>query len=101
MMLSRHLIVFLAISFSLASCAHDPFAEPLDQEKDKMIVYSDGTMEFRGRTYSTDNVVIYPDGFGGERAAVKLYVPLHPDFSGIRSLLKEGSLRNKRIFKVT
>ena len=28
----------------------------------------------------TKDVIIYPDGFGGEKAAVKLYTPFHPPF---------------------
>lgn len=27
-----------------------------------------------------EDVIIYPDGFGGEKAAVKLYVPYHPPY---------------------
>ena len=37
-------------------------------------------MEFRNRKYARENVIIYPDGTGVERAAVKMYVPLHPDY---------------------
>lgn len=51
-----------------------------DNEVDKLFVYSDGSMKFNDRFVSVKNVVIYPDGFGGERAAVKMNVPLHPDF---------------------
>ncbi len=49
-------------------------------DEDKLIVYSDGTMIFRNRIYNEEDVVIYEDGFGGEKAAVKMLVPLHPDF---------------------
>ena len=28
----------------------------------------------------SDDVIIYPDGYGGEKAAVKLYTPYHPPF---------------------
>ncbi|MEE9552417.1 MAG: hypothetical protein V3V89_05165, partial [Gammaproteobacteria bacterium] len=41
-----------------------------------LYINADGSMEFRGREMNPDEVVIYPDGFGGERAAVILRVPL-------------------------
>jgi hypothetical protein len=37
-------------------------------------------MEFRNRKLPGEDVIIYPDGSGGERAAVKVYDPLHPDY---------------------
>ena len=50
------------------------------KEKETLIIYPDGTMEFKNRGMDEKDVVIYPDGRGGERAAVKMSVPLHPDF---------------------
>ena len=50
------------------------------KEQETLIVYPDGTMEFKNRGMYEKDVVIYPDGRGGERAAVKMRVPLHPDF---------------------
>ena len=47
---------------------------------DRLIVYADGRMEFNSRFVNEDDVVIYHDGRGGERAAIKMRVPLHPDF---------------------
>ena len=36
-------------------------------------------MEFKGRIMNKEDVVVYKDGQGGERAAVKLVLPFHPD----------------------
>ena len=47
---------------------------------DRLIIYADGRMEFNSRFVNEDDVVIYHDGRGGERAAIKMRVPLHPDF---------------------
>jgi len=50
-------------------------------EPEKLTVYADGTMEFRNRRLDAGDVVIYDDGRGGERAAVKISLePLHPPF---------------------
>lgn len=45
--------------------------------KQTLYVLPDGTMEYKGRVMANDDVVIYQDGQGGERAAVKLYFPLY------------------------
>lgn len=50
------------------------------KEKETLVVYPDGKMELNNRGMNEEDVVIYPDGRGGERAAVKVRVPLHPDF---------------------
>ena len=51
------------------------------REPEQLVVYADGTMEFRNRKIDSENVVIYEDGRGGERAAVKISLePLHPPF---------------------
>jgi len=71
-------LVFLsACSLTPAKTIHSSVE---DKKVDKLFVYSDGSMMFNDRFVSVKNVVIYPDGFGGERAAVKMIVPLHPDF---------------------
>lgn len=45
-----------------------------------LLVYDDGRMEFNSRFVNEDEVVIYNDGRGGERAAIKVRVPIHSDF---------------------
>ena len=52
-----------------------------DRAKEEvLIIYPDGTLIFNGRPMNREDVVIYPDGYGGERAAVRVFVPLHPDY---------------------
>lgn len=55
---------------------------PLQEHKAKEVltVYDDGKMSYRNRFINRDEVVIYPDGFGGEHAAVKVRIPGKPDF---------------------
>ncbi len=49
-------------------------------QPDRLYVYHDGRMRFNDRYVDAKDVVIYDDGFGGEKAAVKMTVPLHPDY---------------------
>ena len=54
---------------------------PNEKKKEVLIIYADGTMMLNGRVMNEKDVVIYPDGRGGERAAVRVSAaPLHPDF---------------------
>jgi hypothetical protein len=54
---------------------------PAGDSPEVLHVYPDGTMQFRGRPIPPRDVVIYEDGYGGERAAVRIRMePLHPDF---------------------
>jgi hypothetical protein len=67
----------------LAGCTSTPVREEpkVASEPEKLIIHTDGTMEFRNRQMAAEDVVIYPDGFGGEKAAVRIRLePLHPDF---------------------
>lgn len=45
-----------------------------------LYIYEDGKMKFRSRYLNKEDVVIYEDGRGGEKAAVKVRVPRYPDF---------------------
>ena len=47
-------------------------------EPEILTIYPDGTMVFRGRVMNEDEVIIYPDGRGGEKAAVRVWEPLRP-----------------------
>ena len=73
----KKVLILLLVS-GLAGCAMQP--EAVAHRHDVLTVYNDGKMEFRDRPVSQDDVVIYPDGFGGERAAIKVHVPYKPDF---------------------
>jgi hypothetical protein len=67
---------------AVAGCQSTP---PLQQtaavEPEILVVYPDGTMQFRERVMPEEDVIIYEDGRGGEKAAVRVRrEPLHPDF---------------------
>jgi hypothetical protein len=67
----------------LAGCTGTPVREEpkVANEPEKLIIHADGSMEFRNRLMATEDVVIYPDGFGGEKAAVRIRLePFRSDF---------------------
>ena len=64
----------------LASCASQAVSTHVQEYPDILTIYEDGKMVFKDRFVNLDDVVIYPDGFGGERAAIKLRMPSKPDF---------------------
>jgi len=74
------LIVFLCACLSLTACNDSAMIKSARNEPDKLQIYSDGKMIFKDRIMPSEDVIIYPDGFGGEKAAVKLYTPFHPPF---------------------
>ena len=76
-MLNR-IIVFMFASLFISACINSQKA-PVSSKKEILYIYSDGTMEFKGRKMNEDEVVIYDDGFGGERAAVLLRLPYRED----------------------
>jgi hypothetical protein len=65
-----------------AGCTGTPLREAAAAAgPEKLIIHPDGSMIFRERLMAAEDVVIYPDGFGGEKAAVRIrYEPVHPDF---------------------
>lgn len=76
--LAKAMALVLALAL-LSGCNSVPVRDTA--EPDKLIVYEDGTMEYRDRRMPVEDVVIYADGFGGERAAVRVRVePMRPDF---------------------
>jgi hypothetical protein len=74
--MTKRTIIFLLASALMTSCAtsSQPVAE---RDQDILHIYPDGKMVFNGRVMNEEDVVIYDDGSGGERAAVKLLVPLN------------------------
>ena len=78
--MTTRIIIFLLASLLIASCAtaEKPVTEG-EKEREILNIYPDGTMEFKGRIMNEEDVVIYKDGRGGERAAVKLIIPRRPD----------------------
>ena len=71
----------LVLALTLAGCGYSPVRTADRQGPEKLIVYADGNMEFRDRPIHEQDVIIYEDGYGGEKAAVRIRMePLHPDF---------------------
>jgi len=73
-------LILLVVFSGIVACASQSYVRQTQKEPEILTVRSDGTMVFNQRTLNKEDVVIYPDGFGGERAAIKVYVPLKPDF---------------------
>lgn len=63
-----------------SACSTVPAGQASAVDPHVLYVYEDGSMMLNDRSVDPDDVVIYPDGFGGERAALKMRVPLHPDY---------------------
>ena len=50
-------------------------------DPDTLVIGDDGSMRLNDRPIPNEDVIIYNDGRGGERAAVRIRMePLHPDF---------------------
>jgi len=76
----RHLILSIAC-LTLAGCMATPAVKTASSEPEKLVVSADGKMQLGKRLIPDDDVIIYNDGFGGEKAAVRVRMePLHPDF---------------------
>ncbi len=71
----------LLLTIALGGCMSQTPVKSVAKEPDQLFIYEDGTMEFKNRKMDPKEVVIYKDGRGGEKAAVKLSLePLHPAF---------------------
>lgn len=73
-------LMTLMLLSGLAGCAATPYTARSVTGPEVLMVYDDGRMEYRDRIMPQEDVIIYDDGFGGERAAVKVHVPLKNDF---------------------
>lgn len=73
-------LLTLIVVLGLAGCAATPETVRSVAEPEVLTVRDDGRMEYRERVMPEDDVIIYDDGFGGERAAVRVYVPLKNDY---------------------
>ena len=81
MNLSSFSRVSLLIAILLvAACSSGPVVVDTKQPE-VLTILPDGTMRLMGRLLPAEDVVIYPDGYGGEKAAVK--VRIEPPASGI------------------
>ena len=72
---------FILAGMAASGCSYFPQAASGDTTPEKLVIHADGSMEFRDRPIAENDVVIYADGYGGEKAAVRVRMqPLHPDF---------------------
>ncbi len=70
------LLILVFLMVILAGACENP--STVVKEPEELTIYPDGTMEFRNRIMNEDEVVIYSDGTGGEKAAVRVWTPLRP-----------------------
>lgn len=76
---TKTLILVMLVAVT-AACSH--LAEPVaDRGPEILTIFPDGSMRLMDRLVPAEDVVIYPDGYGGEKAAIKVRLePLHPAF---------------------
>ncbi len=73
-------VLIIWFSLFLSACGIIPENQSSDEPK-ILTIYPDGTMQLMGRPIPPEDVVIYPDGYGGEKAAIKSGLEsLHPPF---------------------
>ena len=74
------LVTGLAV-LAMVGCSNMAPVSSEPGEPEVLLIYPDGTMKLNDRYLPEEDVVIYPDGQGGERAAIKVRIePLHPGF---------------------
>lgn len=78
----RRGICMLAVVLCVAGgCSSAPRQAAGDRVPEILTIYPDGSMELMGRPVPEEDVVIYPDGYGGEKAAVLVRIePFHSNF---------------------
>jgi hypothetical protein len=65
----------------LSACSYFPAAQDRESVPEILTIFPDGSMRLMGRLVPEEDVVIYADGFGGEKAAIKVRLePLRPAF---------------------
>jgi len=73
-------LLIVVSGIMLTACSFMPEEKGVD-EPEILTIYPDGSMKLMGRPVPPEDVVIYPDGYGGEKAAIKSGLdPLHPPF---------------------
>ncbi len=80
--ISIHPAYILVLLAALSGCASGLTVSRVDAKiPETLTIREDGSMWYRDRPLPERDVIIYPDGTGGEKAAVRVRVaPLHPDF---------------------
>ena len=79
--IGKSALLLLMITFSLSGCMSQAPVKKVAKAPEHLYIYDDGSMEFQNRGIDAEDVVIYSDGRGGEKAAVKVSMePIHPAF---------------------
>lgn len=71
------LTMFFLVTFFTCGCGPSSLVKE-NNTPEVLTIYPDGTMEYRDRIMNEDEVIIYSDGKGGEKAAVRVWNPLQP-----------------------
>ncbi len=77
------LVLFIVAFLFCTGCTSINSSRPITKyinDSETLYVYKDGRLQYKSRFLNEDDVVIYSDGRGGEKAAVKVRVPVHSDF---------------------
>ena len=73
--------LLLLVALQLSACGLLPEVEQGPRKAQTLRIFPDGSMQLMGRRIPDEDVIIYADGLGGEKAAVKISMePLHPAF---------------------
>jgi hypothetical protein len=82
-MSARIIIILLASLLTMACVAEKKpdvdVTQEQEESRDVLYILADGTKMFKGRVMNDEDVVIYDAKQHGERAAIKIMMPLHPD----------------------
>lgn len=78
--MSKIIIVFMLAGLCLTACSNTMMTRSAVAKPDKLKIYADGKMIFKHRPIPVSDVIIFSDGLGGEKAAIKMYPPFHPPF---------------------
>jgi hypothetical protein len=74
-------LLLLLAALQLPACSMIPPAETGPKQAEVLTIFPDGSMRLMGRLVPAEDIIIYADGFGGEKAAIKVRLePLHPPF---------------------
>jgi hypothetical protein len=89
-------LLFLLTGLLLSACSYLPEVDAKQDTPEILTVFPNGSMRLMGRLVPKEDVIIYPDGFGGEKAAIKVRLePLHPAFYRDSIIVKR--LDNSRV----
>ena len=73
-------VILILVSLLMAGCNHTDQLRADVKEKEILTIHDDGRMVLNDRPVSSKDVIIYSDGKGLEKAAVKIYIPYHPPY---------------------